>query len=165
VTSFWLCLSVALLALLLGCGADTGGEMLTRGVDGPKVVAISLIRADAEYAAARLKTLLGPGAEVTAYTETNTIFLRADAKDVERARGLLARLDEPRYNYLARLQNADPVLVTRVARAVLAVLAFLGNDSEVRLVPLERNRMILFTATDGQAKCLLWVIRWLDRRW
>jgi type II secretory pathway component GspD/PulD (secretin) len=150
--------------LLLTCGAGTG-QGPSRAAAAPKPTLIPLVQVGAEYAAAKLRSLLGPGAEVTADKESNTILLRANAKEVERARGRLARLDAPRYTYVARLENAGPAPVARVIGAVMAVLAILGGDPEVPLVPLERDRAILFTATDAQARRLRWLVRQLDRRW
>jgi hypothetical protein len=80
---------VALHALLLGCGAATGQELRPRGTDAPKPVAIPLRNADAEYAAGRLKTLLGPSVEVATDKESNTVFLRADSTAFQWAKALL----------------------------------------------------------------------------
>ena len=158
-------LSVTVLALLLGCGSGAGQDISPRGADTPKPVVIPLVRADAEDAAGRLRTLLGPSAKVASDKETNTIFLWTDAERVARAKRLLARLDAPRYDYITRLENADPIPVARVAGTIMAALAFLGNEPAARLVPLERDRAIFFTATDAQAKCVRWLVRQLDRQW
>jgi hypothetical protein len=47
----------------------------------------------------------------------------------------------------------------------MAMLACLGDDMEVRVVPLEQDRAISFTATVRQAAWVRWLVRQLDRRW
>ncbi len=152
------------LTFLLGCSAGGGQEPRPRGVDAPRPVAIQLIRADAEHAAERLKILLGSKAKIDCDKETNTVFLHADPKGVERAKALLVRLDALQYDYIFRLENAEPVLVAKVAGCVMAVLAFFGEEPAATVSPLERDRAILITATDAQATFVRWLVRQLDRR-
>ncbi|AWM40443.1 Bacterial type II/III secretion system short domain protein [Gemmata obscuriglobus] len=152
--------AVALLSLV--GGIDPGPKTWPLQADVAKPVVVPLIRADAERVAARLRARFG--VKVVADKASNTVFVWANAGHVERVRALLAGLDTPQYNYIVCLQSADPITTARVARAVSAVLAFLRDEPEVFLVPLERNRTIFFTATDAQATCVSWLVRQLDRR-
>jgi type II secretory pathway component GspD/PulD (secretin) len=153
---------VVLTALVLAFEPEAGRGQPPRGVDQPKPAAIQLVAADAECAAARLRVLVGPGAVVTADRATNTVFLRADARGLARARRLLARLDAPRNNYFVRLDHADPARAAKVVGAVVGLLAFLSGDPEVGLFPLERHRAIFVTATAEQIRCVTWLVRQLE---
>jgi len=118
---------------------------------------------DAEFAANRLRSLLGPGALVGVHNESNSIILRADVNNVERAKVLLARLDVTRNHYVDRLENANAMRVAEVVGVVITVAAFLTDDIPPRVFPLE-DQSITLTATKAQADWLRWLMRQLDQR-
>jgi len=91
-SGFWIAATTGF--ALLSC-EDARAEELPQELKAQRYIPLPLVRADAVWAARKLKAVLGTDADIVADEETNTVFVRASAGTIERAKDILKRLDEP----------------------------------------------------------------------
>ena len=71
------------------------GQDLRREAQAGQCATIPLVRADAVKAAKRLTAILGRDTDIFADEHSNTIFVRASADKIKKAKEILQRLDAP----------------------------------------------------------------------
>lgn len=142
-----------LLSQEMACGQETNAQ---------DYVSLPLRDMSAVTAAKKLRFILGTETHIVADDESNTVFIKGTADQIQSARKILQRLDVPSYLHVIPLQNADAAETAKVLRIVLYLLALLGDDRPVRVSPFDKG--ILVSASEEKAKEIRTMIRWLDEK-
>jgi Bacterial type II/III secretion system short domain len=130
----------------------------------PRYVSLALVRADAIKAAKRLTFLLGPDADIVADEETNTVFIRANADKIKKARDFLKRQDVPSFLYIIPLRNAESVKTAKKLNIVLTLFWLLGDDRDFHVISLDRENKISIYAGAEKTTQVNAIIRLLDEK-
>jgi type II secretory pathway component GspD/PulD (secretin) len=123
-------------------------------------VHVPLVRADAVKAAKRLSLFLGKDTDAFGDKKSNTVFIRASADKIQRAKDFLQQLDEPSYFYIISLKNAEAVKTAERLSAIMTVLWLLGDDRYIRVTAVDMG--IAISATEAKAAQARTILRVLD---
>jgi hypothetical protein len=89
--------------------------------------------ADATHCVKKLRTLLGEGNGFTVFAdeESNTVFIRAQPEEMQRAKAILARLDYRRLSRevtIIRLKKGEVARIAPLLQNILTLAAFIRDD-------------------------------------
>jgi type II secretory pathway component GspD/PulD (secretin) len=131
-------------------------------VKSQRYVSMPLVHIDAVIAAKKVTVILGSEVQIVADKQSNAVFLRGSADNVEKAQKILKRLDVRSELYVIRLKNADAGRTANKLGVVLLLLALLGDDREARVMADARSGSILIIASEEKGEEVKEMVRRLD---
>jgi general secretion pathway protein D len=129
-------------------------------------VPIQLKHISATRTAKKLTARLGQERAVTilADEESNTVFIRASADNVQQAKKIIRQLDVWRStcSFIIPLKHADASTTATALQAILALAALLGDESDVHVTADQRANSLVIAASEEAVQKLKLILRQLD---
>ena len=156
---FW---SILVTNLCSSGSHDVSKTYCTTGLTQGRLTPIQLVRTDVSIAAKRIEPFLGAG-QLFVDTDTNTVFIPADAKNLRIVSDILKRMDAPRGQIWIRLKHSDSSTAATAVKLIGGLVNLLERDFSTLEVEadLAMNRVHI-TASEVRLPLLESIVVWTD---